>query len=114
MGGAGSDVAIETADVVLMSSDLGMLPHAIGLSRRARRIILQNLLIALGVIAVTAPAAALGLTSLGMAVLLHEGSTVVVVLNSLRLLAYKARGMPLAAEAAVRESAPAAEQLETA
>ena len=114
MGGAGSDVAIETADVVLMSSDLGMLPHAIGLSRRARRIILQNLLIALGVISITAPAAALGLTSLGMAVLLHEGSTVVVVLNSLRLLAYKARGMPLAAEAKVRESAPAAEQLETA
>jgi Cd2+/Zn2+-exporting ATPase len=114
MGGAGSDVAIETADVVLMSSDLGMLPHAIGLSRRARRIILQNLLIALGVITVTAPAAALGLTSLGMAVLLHEGSTVVVVLNSLRLLAYKARGMPFATEAKVRESAPAAEQLETA
>ncbi|HHN78043.1 MAG TPA: HAD family hydrolase, partial [Phycisphaerales bacterium] len=86
MGAAGADVAMETADVVLMGSDLSHLPRAIGLSRRARRIIIQNLVIALGVIAVVAPLAALGYANLALAVLLHEGSTVVVVVNSLRLL----------------------------
>ena len=89
MGGAGTDVAIETADVALMSDDLRKLPDAIGLSRFSRRIIKQNLTIALGVIAVLAPLSALGFTLLWVAVLFHEGSTVVVVLNSLRLLFYK-------------------------
>ncbi len=89
MGGAGTDVAIETADVALMADDLAKLPDAIGLSRFSRKIIKQNLVIALGTIAVLAPLAALGYAYLGMAVLFHEGSTVVVVLNSLRLLVYK-------------------------
>jgi Cd2+/Zn2+-exporting ATPase len=89
MGGAGTDVAIETADVALMSDDLAKLPDAIGLSRFSRRIIKQNLAIALGVIAVLAPLAALGYAYLGIAVLFHEGSTVVVVLNSLRLLVWR-------------------------
>ncbi len=89
MGGAGADVAMETADIVLMGSDLNHLPRAIGLSRFARRIITQNLVIALGVIAVVAPLGALGIANLALAVLLHEGSTVVVVLNSLRLLGYE-------------------------
>jgi Cd2+/Zn2+-exporting ATPase len=91
MGGAGTDVAIETADVALMADDLGKLADAIGLSRFSRKIIKQNLAIALGVIAVLAPLSALGYTYLGVAVLFHEGSTVVVVLNSLRLLVWKAR-----------------------
>lgn len=90
MGAAGADVAMETADIVLMGSELGRLPEVIGLSRFSRKIIRQNLVIALGVIAIVAPLAALGYTALGLAVLLHEGSTVVVVLNSLRLLRYKA------------------------
>jgi Cd2+/Zn2+-exporting ATPase len=89
MGGAGTDVAIETADVALMSDDLRKLPDAIGLSRFSRRIIAQNLVIALGVISVLAPLAALGYTYLGVAVLFHEGSTVVVVLNAMRLLVYR-------------------------
>jgi Cd2+/Zn2+-exporting ATPase len=89
MGGAGTDVAIETADVALMADDLGKLPDAIGLSRFSRRIIKQNLTIALGVIAILAPLSAMGFTYLGIAVLFHEGSTIVVVLNSLRLLFYK-------------------------
>ncbi len=92
MGGASADVAMETADVVLMSSDLNQLPDAIALSRQSRRTIVQNLCIALGVIGIMAPAAALGFVSLGIAVLFHEGSTVVVVLNSLRLLGFKAGG----------------------
>lgn len=91
MGGAGADVALETADVALMADDLGKLPEAIALSRQSRRIITQNLIIALGVIAVVSPIAAMGGATLGLAVLLHEGSTVVVVCNSLRLLAYKHR-----------------------
>jgi Cd2+/Zn2+-exporting ATPase len=89
MGGAGTDVAIETADVALMSDDLAKLPDAIALSRFSRKIIKQNLAIALGVISVLAPLSALGFTYLGIAVLFHEGSTVVVVLNSLRLLVFK-------------------------
>jgi Cd2+/Zn2+-exporting ATPase len=89
MGGAGTDVAIETADVALMGDDLSKLPHAIALSRFSRRIITQNLVIALGVITVLAPLAALGFTYLGVAVMFHEGSTVVVVLNSMRLLLFR-------------------------
>ncbi|MFG0253347.1 MAG: heavy metal translocating P-type ATPase [Phycisphaerales bacterium JB038] len=92
MGAAGADVAMETADVVLMGSDLGKLPEVMGLSRRSRSLVRQNLVIALGVIAIVAPLAAAGYAKLGLAVLLHEGSTVVVVLNSLRLLAYRAKG----------------------
>ena len=91
MGGAASDVALETADVVLMGDDLARLPEVIGLSRMSRRIIAQNLFIALSVIAVLAPTAALGGASLGAAVAFHEGSTVLVVLNALRLLFYKPR-----------------------
>jgi len=89
MGGAGTDVAIETADIALMADDLAKLPDAVALSRFSRRIIHQNLVIAMGVIAVLAPLSALGYTYLGAAVLFHEGSTIVVVLNSLRLLFFK-------------------------
>ncbi len=84
--GTASDVAMETADVVLLSDDLRRLPAAISLAQRAHRIIAQNLTLALGVICIVAPLSALGYTRLSVAVLLHEGSTVVVVLNSLRLL----------------------------
>lgn len=89
MGAAGSDVALETADVALMADDLNHLPFAVGLSRRTRTIIRQNLWISLGMVAFLVPATALGL-SLGPAVVLHEGSTLVVVLNALRLLVYAA------------------------
>jgi Cd2+/Zn2+-exporting ATPase len=91
MGGAGTDVALETADVALMGDDLAKLPEVVGLSRFSRRVVAQNLAIALGVIALLAPSAALGYVSLGIAVVFHEGSTVVVVLNALRLLGYKPR-----------------------
>ena len=91
MGGAGTDVALETADVALMSDALEKLPEAIGLSRFSRRIIAQNLCIAFGVILLMAPAAATGMASLGIAVVAHEGSTVLVVLNALRILVYKGR-----------------------
>ncbi|MDO8767544.1 MAG: heavy metal translocating P-type ATPase [Burkholderiaceae bacterium] len=87
MGAAGSDVALETADVALMADDLAQLPFAVGLSRSTSRIIRQNLFVSLGVVAVLIPATIFGL-NIGTAVLFHEGSTVMVVANALRLLAY--------------------------
>jgi Zn2+/Cd2+-exporting ATPase len=89
MGAAGSDVALETADVALMADNLNNLPFAIGLSQKTRKIIKQNLVISLGVIAIMVPLALFGITSIGPAVLIHEGSTIVVVFNALRLLKYK-------------------------
>ncbi len=89
MGAGGTAVALETADVVLMGDDLGKLPFAIGLSRASSRIIRQNLVIALGVIALLVIASLFGVIPLSLAVVLHEGSTIVVVLNALRLLIWK-------------------------
>jgi Zn2+/Cd2+-exporting ATPase len=88
MGGAGTDVALETADVALMGNNLSRLPFAVGLGRAVRRMIIQNLVIALGVIAVLVIASLAGWTGIGIAILFHEGSTIVVVLNALRLLGY--------------------------
>jgi Cd2+/Zn2+-exporting ATPase len=87
MGAAGSDVALETADVALMADKLEHLPFAVGLSRQTSRIIRQNLWMALGMVAFLIPATILGL-NIGPAVVLHEGSTLVVVANALRLLGY--------------------------
>ena len=89
MGASGTDVALEAADVALMADDLTRLPFAVGLSRAARRIIAQNVAISLGVVVLLIPLAALGVAPLGMAVVLHEGSTVIVAFNALRLLRYK-------------------------
>lgn len=89
MGAAGSDVALETADVALMGDDLSKLPFVIGLSRQTRRIIRQNLWASLGMVVILIPATIFGL-KMGIAVLFHEGSTLLVVANALRLLAYEA------------------------
>ena len=91
MGAGGTAVALETADVVLMGDDLGKLSFAIGLSRASQRIIRQNLVIALGVIAMLLIASGFGVIPLSVAVVLHEGSTIAVVLNALRLLAWRER-----------------------
>ena len=88
MGAAGSDVALETADVALMADDLQHLPFVVGLSRHTRAIILQNVYISLGVVAFLLPATILGL-GIGPAVAMHEGSTLIVVFNALRLLTYR-------------------------
>jgi len=90
MGAAGSDVALETADVALMADDLSHLPFAVGLSRRTRWVIRQNVFVSLGVVAFLVPATILGL-GIGPAVAVHEGSTLLVVVNALRLLAYRDR-----------------------
>ena len=89
MGSAGTDVAIETADVVLMSDDLRKIPYAIGLARQARRVVWQNLTFALAVIVVLIASAFGAQLPLPLGVVGHEGSTVLVVLNGLRLLRYK-------------------------
>jgi Cd2+/Zn2+-exporting ATPase len=89
MGGAGTDVALETADVVLMSDDLAHLPYAIGLARRTRRTVWQNLAFSLAVIVFLVVTAFGAHLPLPLGVVGHEGSTVIVVLNGLRLLAYK-------------------------
>ncbi len=89
MGAAGSDVALETADIALMGDKLEGLPFAIGLSRKSRAIIKQNLCISLGVVAVLVPLTIAGVATIGPAVIAHEGSTLLVVINALRLLAYK-------------------------
>lgn len=89
MGAGGSDVALETADVALMADDLRALPFAMGLSRSARAIIRQNLWASLGMVLFLIPATIFGIAGIGIAVALHEGSTLLVVANALRLLAYK-------------------------
>ncbi len=89
MGGAGSDVALETADVVLMGDDLGQLPFAVALAREANRTVKVNLVISLGVAMILIVASIFGFVRISHAVVLHEGSTMVVVLNGLRLLLFK-------------------------
>ena len=89
MGGTGSDVALETADLVLMSESLDRLPFAVKLTRTASSVIFQNLVIALGVSAVLIVAAIFGWVRISEAIILHEGSTLLVVANGLRLLAFR-------------------------
>ena len=89
LGGASTDVALETADVALMGDDLTKLPFAVALGRATRNLILQNLVIAMGVIFTLILSALFGWAGLGITVLIHEGSTIVVALNSLRLLKFE-------------------------
>ena len=89
MGAAGTDIAMETADVVLMGDKLENIPLLIGIARHAKRVLWQNLIFASGVILVLL-IAAFGINlALPMGVVGHEGSTVLVCLNGLRLLIYK-------------------------
>ncbi len=91
MGAAGTATALETADVALMADDLTRLPFAIGLSRKARAVIRQNLYVSLAVIAVLIAATTTGTFGIGPAVVVHEGSTLIVIANSLRLLMFEDR-----------------------
>jgi len=94
MGKSGTDVALEAADVALMSDDLLRLPLAVGISRAARGIVRQNVTISMGMVFLLIPLAVAGAIPIWLAVIMHEGSTVAVVLNSLRLLAYRPTGTP--------------------
>jgi Cd2+/Zn2+-exporting ATPase len=84
--GMASDVALEVADVVLVTNDLTGLPYAIRLSRKAVRVVAQNLAFAAAVILTGIPLALFGIVSLPIGVVMHEGSTLIVVANGLRLL----------------------------
>jgi len=88
MGAAGSTVALETCDIALMSDDLGRVPFAVRLSRATSRIIRQNLIASLAVVVFLIIATFVGL-NIGAVVLIHEGSTLIVVGNALRLLAFE-------------------------
>ena len=100
MGAAGTDVALEVADVVLIRDDLRALSFAVWLSRLARRRVRQNLVFAFGVIGLLVLSSFFGLP-LWMGVVGHEGSTLLVVLNGLRLL-WESPPTEIAARAAVR------------
>lgn len=86
MGGLGSDIALNAADVVLMNDRIEALPELIALGRRTNGIVLANLIIGGGVITCLTAASLAGLLPLPIAVVGHEGSTLLVILNGLRLL----------------------------
>jgi Cd2+/Zn2+-exporting ATPase len=90
MGARGSDAALAQADVILMHDRIENVPTALRLSRRARRIIRQNLVVSLGTVVVLVTFALAQKIKLSLGVVGHEGSTVVVVLNGLRLLRVRA------------------------
>jgi Cd2+/Zn2+-exporting ATPase len=86
MGAAGTDTALETADVALMADDLGKLPFAVQLSRQARRIIRQNVTLSLGIKAIFLVLALAGSATLWMAVFADMGASLLVTANGMRLL----------------------------
>jgi Cd2+/Zn2+-exporting ATPase len=88
MGVAGTDVALDTADVILMSDDLTHLPYVFGLSRAALRIVRQNIALAIGVKILFLTLALTGHATLWMAVLADDGAALAVILNAMRVLAY--------------------------
>jgi Cd2+/Zn2+-exporting ATPase len=89
MGAAGTDVALETADVVLMSDDLLKIPYLIALSRKTRKTLIANISFALAMIGVLIAGILAIDLPLPLSVLGHEGGTVLVSLNGLRLLAFR-------------------------
>ena len=89
--GSGTDIAMETADVVLVQDDLKQIPFALGLSRKMKNIIIFNIVFALAVVVLLILANIFQVINLPMGVLGHEGSTILVILNGLRLLNYKDR-----------------------
>ncbi len=84
MGAAGTDAAIEAADIALMADDLGKLEEAMLLGRKARRVSLQNIVFAIAVLVILIPAGVGGLVSIAVAVLVHEASELLAVANGLR------------------------------
>ena len=91
--GSGTDVAIETSDVVLINSDFSRLPHALGLVKATARNMKQNIFIALGVVlALLFSVLFSNWMNMSIGMLVHEGSILVVILNGMRLLHYKLRG----------------------
>lgn len=84
--GEGTDVALETADVVLMKNDLSKIAYAVKMSRKMRRIVKQNIVFSITVIAFLIVSNFLQVVDLPLGVIGHEGSTILVILNGLRML----------------------------
>lgn len=84
--GEGTDVALETADVVLMKNDLSKIAYAVRLSRKMQRIVKQNIFFSIGVIVLLIASNFLQVVDLPLGVIGHEGSTILVILNGLRML----------------------------
>ena len=90
--GSGTDVAIETSDLVLMNSDFSRLPHALGLVKATARNMIQNIIIAVGVVLfLLASVFFSDWMNMSIGMLVHEGSILVVILNGMRLLGYRLR-----------------------
>jgi Cd2+/Zn2+-exporting ATPase len=90
--GSGTDVAIETSDVVLMNSDFGRLPHALGLSKAITRNMRQNIFIAIGVVIVLLVSVLFSdWMNMSIGMFVHEASILAVILNGMRLLRYRLR-----------------------
>ena len=100
MGAMGTDVAIETADVALMGEDLRHLPQAFSHARRARRIMLQNVALSLGIVVGLMPLALFGVLGLAAVVLVHEIAEVFVIANGVR--AGRTKPLPASPAAPVR------------
>lgn len=86
--GSGSSVAMESSDIIIVQNDLEKLFHSYKLSKKLNHIILQNILFSIAIIVALITLNTFGILSLPLAVLLHEGSTILVILNGLRLLRY--------------------------
>ena len=88
--GSGTDVAIETSDVVLMNSDFSRLPHALGLTKATANNMRQNIIIAVGVVLILLASVFFSeWMNMSIGMLVHEASILVVILNGMRLLRYK-------------------------
>lgn len=99
IGGAGSDVAMETADVVLMSAEIGKLSYALGLSRATVRNMKQNILFALFVAASLLAGVLVKTVNLSFGMLVHEASVLLVIVNAVRLLGFGKKGKSSVKEA---------------
>ncbi len=86
MGAAGTDIALETANVVLMADDIAKVSYAIALGRRTKRVIRQNITFAMGVVLILVAGTFMGDVNLPSGVIGHEGSTLLVIVSGLRLL----------------------------
>lgn len=88
--GSGTDVAIETSDIVLMNSDFSRLPHAVGITKATAKNMFQNIIIAVGVVLILLSAVFFSdWMNMSIGMLVHEGSILVVILNGMRLLGYE-------------------------
>lgn len=91
--GSGTDVAIETSDVVLMNSDFSHLPHALGLTKATANNMVQNIVIAVGVVLVLLASVLFGdWMNMSIGMLVHEASILVVIFNAMRLMKYNLKG----------------------